>query len=155
MSNVLSWPTVLIHRRRPKAAVDDFDDRFTGPSANWCSRPSRDSRQNGPIVDDLNDVPVSPDLPPPRQFFETALSDISTADWRSSHTLFLSNERPVPGYLPLTRSFVRSVMADNPFSTISCQSLETTTCFDSLTFVLMVFTPWRAPMSPDSCTSDF
>ena len=41
-------------------------------------------------------------------------------------------------YFPLTRSFVRRVMANRPFSTISCQSLETTTCLDSLTRVVTV-----------------
>jgi hypothetical protein len=45
---------------------------------------------------------------------------------------------PQGSYFPLTSSFVRRVTADRPFSTISCQSLETTTCLDSLTRVLTV-----------------
>ena len=41
-----SWPTVLIHRSRPKTAVEDFNGSSTAPSLNRCSRPVRsvDSR---------------------------------------------------------------------------------------------------------------
>lgn len=39
IANGRFWPTVLIHRSRPKAAVEDFNGSSTAVSLNWCSRP--------------------------------------------------------------------------------------------------------------------
>src|SRR5471030_85328 len=77
---------------------------------------------------------------------QSANPDIDCGSGPENQTLPSSSRRSTwlaleARYFPLTRSFVRSVMADSPFSTISCQSLATTTCLDSLTRVLTVWAP--------------
>ncbi|REE07290.1 hypothetical protein B0G71_7778 [Paraburkholderia sp. BL27I4N3] len=39
-ANGASWPILLIHRRCPKAAAEDFNGTSAAPSLNWCSRPT-------------------------------------------------------------------------------------------------------------------